>query len=76
MNPDREGDTVLNKVEVECLIRVARLARDEIVERKFQLVDREMTHGDGHVREAALACENQIFLLSQAIAKLWRQLIG
>lgn len=62
---------ILSNIELETLIRVARAARDEIQVRKFELQERELTIGDGHVREAILACENQAFVLTQTVAKLW-----
>lgn len=61
----------LSRIELEALIRVSRAARDEIQVRKFELQERELTHGDGHVREAILTCENQAFLLTSVVAKLW-----
>lgn len=61
----------LSNLELETLIRVARAARDTIQVRKFELQERELTVGDGHVREAILACENQAFVLTQVVAKLW-----
>jgi hypothetical protein len=64
----------MTKVELERVIRVCRAARDEIVVRKFQLQERELTHGDGHVKEAILTCENEAYLLTTAIAKMWVQL--
>lgn len=67
----------LNKLELERLIRVARHARDDIVSQKLLLQERELTIGDGdlrHVRETILTCENEVFVLTSAIAKLWRML--
>ncbi len=64
----------LNRLELECAIRVCRAARDEILVRKFELQERELVHGDGHVREAILACENQVFLITQVVTKLWQLL--
>lgn len=69
-------ETTLSKVELERVIRVLRAGRDDIIEKKLMLQERELTHGDGHVREAILACENESFLLTQALSKLWRQLAG
>lgn len=67
-----QEDEELSLMELECLIRVARTARDAIQVQKFELQERELVHGDGHVREAILACENQAFLITQAVRKLWR----
>lgn len=64
----------LSRIEMECLIRVARSARDAIMVQKFELQERELVHGDGHVREAILQCENQAFLITEAVRKLWRML--
>jgi len=64
----------LSKIEIERVLRVARAARDEVITRKMQLQERELTHGNGHVREAILACANEEFLLTTAISKFWRQL--
>ena len=66
-----KSDEPLSKIELERLIRVARIARDDVVERKLLLQERELTHGNGHVRESILACENEAFILTSAIAKLW-----
>jgi hypothetical protein len=67
----------LNKLELERLIRVARAARDDVVSQKLLMQERELTIGDGdirHVRETILTCENEVFILTSAIAKLWRML--
>lgn len=73
MNKPMETEE-LSRIEMECLIRVARSARDAIMVQKFELQERELVHGDGHVREAILQCENQAFLITEAVRKLWRML--
>lgn len=73
MNKPTETEE-LSRIEMECLIRVARSARDAIMVQKFELQERELVHGDGHVREAILQCENQAFLITEAVRKLWRML--
>lgn len=70
------GDDKLSKVELERVVRACRVVRDEIIERKLILQERELMHGDGHVREAILTCENEAFVLTAAISKLWKQLIS
>lgn len=74
MNELITDDDGLTRMEMECLIRVARSARDAIMVQKFELQERELVHGDGHVREAILTCENQAFLITQCVRKLWRML--
>lgn len=64
----------LTMVEIERLIRCARACRDEMIERKLQLQEKELQRGNGHTREAILACENDCFLLTSAVAKLWNLL--
>lgn len=64
----------LTKVELARLIQCARACRDEVWERKLQLGERELQHGNGTTREAILACDNDCFLLDSAISKLWNLL--
>lgn len=56
------------------MVRIVRSARDDFVERKLQLQERELMIGDGHVREAILAAENEIYILTNIVTKLWRLL--
>lgn len=65
----------LGKIELERLIRCARVCRDQIYEAKLLMQERELSHGDGYVREAILTYENDIFVLTSAIAKLWALLL-
>jgi len=74
MNLPIDEEPRLTKIEIERLLRVARVARDEVITRRLQLEERELQYGDGHVREAILSCANEEFVLAGAIAKLWRQL--
>lgn len=67
-------DDNFSKIELEAMVRAVRQVRDEVAEKKLQLQERELSHGDGHVREAILLCENQAYLLTNCIAKLWRQI--
>jgi hypothetical protein len=71
-----DPDDKLTKVELERIIRAVRVVRDDVVERKLLLQERELRHGDGHVREAILICENDIFVLTSATAKLWHMLLS
>lgn len=61
----------LTKLEYERIIRACRKERDEMVERKLLLQERGLTLGDGVVAEALLALENDSYVLTAAIAKLW-----
>lgn len=69
-----EGTVTLSKLELERLIRCARLCRDQVQEQKLLLQEKELVHGNGHVREAVLTCENDIYVLTSAVAKLWQML--
>lgn len=71
---DGNDDDHFTKLELETMVRAVRQIRDTMVERKLLLQERELSHGDGHVREAILLCENQAYLLTNCIAKLWRQI--
>lgn len=58
-------------MELEAMVRAVRQVRDDTVEKKLQLQERELMLGNGHVREAILLCENQAYLLTSCISKLW-----
>ena len=64
----------LSKVEMEALIRAARQVRDNVMEKKLLLQEKELGVGDGPTAEAILHCENEIFVLTCGVAKLWRKL--
>lgn len=64
----------LGRIELARLIRCARKEREAVLESKLLMQERELTIGNGdrqHLNEAILACENDIFILSSCIAKLW-----
>lgn len=72
--PDKldERSAKLTKLEVAHLLRITRAARDQVTEKSLLLQERDLSIGNGLVREAILACENEIFLLTLIITKLWR----
>lgn len=72
----RFNEQEFTQLELETLIRVTRAARDTVQVRKFELQERELVHGDGHVREAILACENQAWVMTTVVAKLWQVMNG
>lgn len=61
-------------VELETMIRITRQARDRIMDDKLLLQERELSHGQGAAVEAILRCENEIYILTCCIAKMWRKL--
>jgi len=67
----------LVRIEIERVIRCVRKERDQVIESKLLLQERELTVGDGDrmlVNESILACHNDIFILTSCIAKLWNML--
>lgn len=76
MSPLRDtiAEPPFTMLELEHLVRITRMARDEWVERKLQMQERELMIGNGHVREAILAAENEVYILTNIVTKLWRML--
>lgn len=67
----------LVRIELERVIRCVRKERDQVIESKLLLQERELTVGNGDramINEALLACHNDIFILTSCISKLWNML--
>lgn len=62
----------ITRVELERLVQCARDCRDRNLEKAMRLTERRLTVGyNVHENEALLALENDNYVLSSAIEKLW-----
>lgn len=62
----------LTKLEVEHIVVICRKHRDKLRQDKLELQERHRAHVDGDINDALLALDNELFLLTGIVSKLWK----